>query len=134
MTRYMKTAASSRRSGRGFSIIEVLATLVLVGLVLPVAVDGILLSLATAGYARNQARAMALAQNIMTEMVAAADYQDAQATGRFEPIGPEYEWTAQWNDWDDPRLMQLTVTVVWQQRSEQREVAVSTLAPSGRGG
>ena len=43
MTRYRTARPPTRGSGRGFSIIEVLATLVLVGLVLPVAVDGILL-------------------------------------------------------------------------------------------
>ena len=81
-----------------------------------------------------QVRAVSLAQNIMTEMVAAADYQDIESTGRFEPIGPEYQWSAQWTEWEDPRLIQLTVTVSWQQRSEDRDVTLSTLVYNGRGG
>ena len=51
------------RDGKAFTIIEVLATLTLAAIVLPAAVNGILLCLATAGHARDQAQGASLAQS-----------------------------------------------------------------------
>ncbi len=131
--RTRRLTGESRRAGIAFTLIEVLATLVLVGIVLPVVVDGILLSLATAGYARDQSEAASLAQNLMSEIVVSGDYQDSESSGQFGTHGLEYRSSAQWNEWEDPRLMQLTVTVSWQRRSQERDVTLSTLVYSGSG-
>jgi len=110
-----------------FTLIEVLATMVLVGIVLPVAVDAILLATATAGYARDQVESASLAQNLMSEIIASGDYQDIESSGQFGTHRTECRWSAQWDEWDAPRLKQLTVTVTWQRRRRERGVALSTL-------
>ena len=133
MTKTHTTSRWGPATAGGFTLLEVLATLMLVGIVLPVVVDGILLSLATAGHARNQAEAASLAQNLMSEIVAGGNYQDAESSGQLAPHGAEYLWSAQWDEWDDPLLMQLTVTVSWERRGKQRGVTLSTLVYSGSG-
>src|SRR5688500_7535196 len=61
---------SPRRHHRGFTLAEVLATLVLVGLVLPAVMKGISLALAASDDARRRVEAVGLAENKLTELTA----------------------------------------------------------------
>ena len=134
MTRSLTARRLPRPPRSAFTLIEVLATLALVGIVLPVVVDGILLALATAGVAKDRAEAASLAQNVMAEIVAAGDYQDVADSGRLDPQGREYAWSAQWDEWDIASLKHLTVTVSWERRNRERSVALSTLVYVENGG
>jgi hypothetical protein len=113
-------------------VVEVLATLALAGIVLPAVVHGILLCLGTAGYARQQAQAASLAQSKLAEIVAAGELYDAETTGDFGEDLPEYRWTAELNEWEDSRLVQVDVAVTWIRRGRQRQVTLSTLVYTGR--
>ena len=117
---------------RAFTIVEVLATLTLTAIVLPAVVHGVLLCLATAGHARHQAQAASLAQSKMAELVATGQYHDAQMEGDFGEDLPEYTWTAEVNDWEDDRLVQLDVAVRWTRREREHQVVLSSLVYLGR--
>lgn len=126
----MRPARSSGprgRRGRAFTIVEVLATLTLAAIILPPAVHGILLCLATAGHARQQAQAASLAQSKLAEIVATGELYDAEITGDFGEDLPEYTWAAQINEWDDERLIQVDVAVFWTRRGQDHQVVLSTL-------
>ena len=115
----------------GFTIVELLATLVLVGIVLPVAVHGIVLCLATAEHARQQAEAAALAQSKLAELVATDQWYDAELDGDFGEEWPEYRWAAQVLEWEDTRMVELDVCVFWTRRGQDRDVILSTLIYTG---
>ena len=117
----------ARRGRRAFTLIEILATLALVAIVLPAVVNGILLSLAAAGHARQQTEAAWLAQSKLAEIVATGDLDDSQLTGDFGPDWPEYQWSSVRDDWDDSRLYQLDVQVTWTRRNQERSVMLTTL-------
>jgi len=121
-----------RTSCRGaFTIVELLATLTLVCIVLPVAVHGILLCLDVAAHARHQAQAAALAQSKIAELVATGQWYDAELDGDFGDDWPEYTWVAQIGEWEDSRLSQLDVYVLWNRRGRDRGVTLSTLIYMG---
>ncbi|HUU11373.1 MAG TPA: type II secretion system protein [Phycisphaerae bacterium] len=121
-----------RTSRRGaFTIIELLATLTLVCIVLPVVVHGILLCLATAEHARQQGEAAALAQSKMAELVATGQWYDAKLDGDFGDQWPGYRWLAQFGEWEDSRLSQLDVDVTWTRRGRDYAVTLSTLVYTG---
>ena len=124
---------SERRVGRrrAFTIVEVLATLTLAAIILPVAMHGILLCLATASNARQQAQAASLAQSKLAELVATGELYDAEMSGDFGEDLPEYTWAAQVNEWEDPRLVQVDVSVIWIRRGQERYVTLSTLVYTG---
>jgi len=110
----------------------VLATLVLASIVLPVVIDGVQLSLATASHAGQQVEAASLAQGKMAEIIATGDIYEAEMEGDFGEDLPQYAWVAQLNEWDeDGRLLQLDVTVVWVRRNTDRHVTLSTLVDIG---
>ncbi|KPK48391.1 MAG: hypothetical protein AMK72_07070 [Planctomycetes bacterium SM23_25] len=119
----------SRRGA--FTIVELLATLALACMVLPVVVHGILLCLDTAAHARHVAQAAALAQSKMAELVATGQWYDAELEGDFGDSWPEYRWIAQIGEWEDSRLSQLDVYVVWNRLGRDRAVTLSTLVYTG---
>ncbi|HYO09332.1 MAG TPA: type II secretion system protein [Tepidisphaeraceae bacterium] len=120
---------SSRRPGgarRGFTLVEVLATLVLMGIVLPVAMRGLSLALAAASVAKHTTEAAALAQTKLNELTTTSATGSLNATGDFAPEHPDYTWTAT-STQRDYGLTQLDVRVAWPERDGQRTVDVSTL-------
>jgi len=116
---------------RAFTIVEVLATLTLAGIVLPPVVHGILLCLATAGHARYQAQAASLAQGKLAEIVASGDFYDSEMGGDFGEDLPQYTWAAEVIDWEDDRLSQLNVSVLWTRMDQEHSVTLSTLVYVG---
>ena len=121
-----------RTSRRGaFTIVELLATLTLVCIVLPVVVHGILLCLDVAAHARHQAQATGLAQSKIAELAVTGQWYDAELDGDFGDDWPEYTWVAQIGEWEDSRLSQLDVYVLWTRRGKDRGVALSTLIYTG---
>ena len=82
MTR-LATSRPAGRRGRGFTIVEVLATLMLAAIILPAAARGVLLCLATSSHARRQAQAASLAQSKLADLVAAGDLYDSEMKGDF---------------------------------------------------
>ena len=126
-----RTSRPPAGAARAFTIVEVLATLMLAGIVLPPAVRGIGLCLRTAGFAAQQAQAAALAQTKLDELVATGELFDAEMEGDFGDDLPGFTWTAEVSDWEDERLVQLDVTVAWIRRGRQRTVTLTTLVYNG---
>jgi prepilin-type N-terminal cleavage/methylation domain-containing protein len=119
----------ARRSA--FTLIEVLAALVLTAIILPVAMSGISLALSTAENAALQTEAAALAQTKMAEIVATGDWQNASLSGDFGTERPEFRWTSVVTDWQGTTLRQLDVEVSWTRRGRDRSVVLSTLIYTG---
>lgn len=116
---------------RGFTFIEILATLMLLAVVLPSVMAGVSISLAAADSAKRQAQASWLAHSKLTELLADEGAQRANLTGDFGADWPGFQWKAQLSDWDGSSLQQLDVTVSWEQRGEPRNVMLSSLLYTG---
>ena len=116
---------------RGFTLVEILATLVLVAIILPVAMSGISLALNVADESRRQTEATSLAQTKMAEIVAGQQWQAASLAGDFAPDRPEYRWVSQVRDWQGTTLKELDVQVFWRHGNRDRSVALSTLVYTG---
>jgi prepilin-type N-terminal cleavage/methylation domain-containing protein len=118
-----RTSAAFRR---GLSLIEVLATLVLVGIVLPAAMKGVTLSLRAASLARHQQEASQLAEMRLNEVLALEDSSVLAGSGSFAPDWPEYSWQAQTYT-ADFGLTEVEVRVTWLERGIERSVTLSTI-------
>jgi prepilin-type N-terminal cleavage/methylation domain-containing protein len=124
---------SKRKSRRGFTLIEVLVTMGLMGIVLPVAMRGMSLAVATASTARHKAEACTLAQTKLEEIAQAVildDTSNENSSGDFSDINPNftnYTWTCQSQDDTNLGITQLTVVVSWNERGEAKTFSLSTL-------
>ena len=116
-------AASVRRSG--FTLIEVLAALIILGIVLPVAMRGVSLSLAAASNAKHMNEAAQLADQKLNEITITGQWQQNGLSGDFNPDHPDYKWSVQ-SEQRDYGLNEVRVRVTWMQRGQEREFIAST--------
>jgi prepilin-type N-terminal cleavage/methylation domain-containing protein len=120
--------ASIRKSRRGFTLLEVLATLVLIGIILPAVMHGISLATIAAGQAKHKVEAASLAQTKLAELI--SDYQTLNQTGGGSgsfPDYPGYSWTSTIEQ-RDTNLSQITVRVSWFSRGQERFVDLASMA------
>lgn len=118
-------------SRRGFTIIEILATIMLLSVVLPTVMAGVSLSLSAADFAKKQAQASSLAHSKLMELLADEDAAHANQTGDFGKDWPGFLWKAQLSEWDGTAVQQLDMTVSWEHRGQPRSVVLSTLLYTG---
>jgi prepilin-type N-terminal cleavage/methylation domain-containing protein len=129
----MSTAAThrnetaERRFASGFTFIELLATVVLIGIIMPVAMHSIALCTSLGGQARRQIEAASLGRSKLTELTASDDWKTSERAGDFGDDWPGYRWTAEVSNWTDSTLNQLDLTVFWQSHGKERSVTLSTL-------
>ena len=118
----MKT--SSKR--RGFTLVEVLAAMVLMGIVLPVAMRGVSLAVAAAGHARHLSEASSLAETKLNELLVVDAPSAAGTSGDFAPDHPEYQWKCD-SQQRDYNMTEFVLTVSWQEQGQPRTFALSTM-------
>ena len=116
-----------RRQG-GFTFAELLATVVLIGIIMPVAMQTIALCTRLAGLSRKETEAASLARTRLTELTTSDEWQSSGKAGDFGSDWPGYRWTADVSNWTDSVVSQIDVTVHWQSQGLDRSVTLSTLA------
>jgi len=124
-TRREQLVRGRRRTG-GFTFIELLATVVLLGIIMPVAMQTISICTRLAGQSRKEMEAASLASIKLTELVASGDWESGARSGEFTDW-PGYRWTVDVFNWTQSTVRQLDVTVHWQSQGQERELVLSTL-------
>ncbi len=114
-------------SPTGFTFLELLATMVLISVLLPVVMQTISLCTQLGGQSRRQIEAVCLAKTKLTELTAAQDWQKVNGRGDFGTDWPGYEWTTTVANWTDASVRQLDLTVTWRSVGRQRKITLSTL-------
>ena len=99
MTRRPHNPRSVRRA---FTLIEVIASMLLIALVLPVVMKGISLATRAAAGAKQRTEAIGLAQSKLHELLATGEWQTSNLSGNFSPDYPQYQWSAQLQNWTPP--------------------------------
>jgi prepilin-type N-terminal cleavage/methylation domain-containing protein len=117
-----------RDQSSGFTLIEVLATMVLLGILLPVSMQAITACLRAAGSARHMTEAAGLAQAKLNELITTNQWTSA-ANGDFGQDHPGYRFETS-NVARDYGLTELDLRVEWLERGLPRYVTVSTLVPT----
>ena len=122
-----RTFSIRRTRKHGFTLVEVLATLVLLGIVVPVCMRGISVALFSAETAKHMSQAAALGEARLNEMVSTGEWNMTATNGDFGTDWPEYKWTCQTypRDFD---VTEIVLTVSWQQRGQERSLNLSTMA------
>jgi type II secretion system protein I len=111
----------------GMSLAEVLATIAIVAIVVPVAMQGVGIAASLASLTRQRAEACWLVESKLNELVLSGDWQTSALGGDFGPEWQGYQWQATVSDWEEPEVQQLEVAVKWRSRGQDREVKLDTL-------
>ena len=113
---------------KGFTLIEILAALLLIGLVLPAVMKGISIVSILASDSEHRYEALDLAETKLAEVLLEESWQSSSSqTGRFDDEFEGYQWVMDVSDWTQSGVKQVDVFVYWQQRNRQREIQLSTL-------
>ena len=111
----------------GFTLVEILAALLLIGLVLPAAMKGVSLATMLASDSSHKYEALNLAETKLAEILLQQEWKNSNGAGRFEDESETYQWTMYVSDWTMAGIKQVDLMVYWQQRNRQRNVTLSTL-------
>ena len=128
-SRRIFTARGLRR--RGFTMIEVLATVLLIAIVMPAIMDGVTYATAAGAATSKRSQAAALAEEKLNEILAGQLWESGSLSGNFAPDQPDMQWHVTLQNWQydttDAGLQELDLTVNWPWRNQQQSLQLSTI-------
>jgi prepilin-type N-terminal cleavage/methylation domain-containing protein len=117
----------------GFTLIEVLFTLLLIGLAIPAIMHGLTSASTLADKAHRRSEAAGLAQSQLNQLLADETWQGGSLSGDFSTQGwPDYTWqlnSAAWpGDTLGTGLYELDMVVSWSANGRKQSYTLCTLA------
>lgn len=120
------------RCARGFTLIEVLAALLLMAIVIPVAMQATGIASRAGMMGQRKAAAMRIADRMLNELVVTGEAkQSTSSSGTVAEGDASYSWTLQSTSWTEDAMTQLTVSVSFSVQGGTHTVSASTLIDPG---
>ncbi|MCE5228398.1 type II secretion system GspH family protein [bacterium] len=127
-------AERTRTANNGFTLVEVLAGMLFMAIVLPVAIEGITLAHRVGVVADKKREAARIAQSILDDAVATESWRDGD---RNEDVGndwPGFSYHLSSIDWTETGMTSVTVEVTFKAFGRDYSVSLATLAQTDTGG
>lgn len=119
---------TEKKLASGFTLIEMLATFVLIILIIPPVMKGLSIATMVSSDSVRKSDAISLAETKLSEILLEEEWQSSSLSGDFGEMYPDYEWKMTSADWTEgPSLKQVTVKVLWEWRGHVKDVELSTL-------
>lgn len=115
---------------RGFTLVEVLAALLLMAIVVPVTMEGLSVASRVGLLGQRKAAAMRVAERLLNELLVEGQTQQASASGTAADGETVYPWASHVENWPEDALQQLSVTVTFTVQGHDYDVTVTTLLPA----
>ena len=126
-----RQVARKPRTG-GFTLAEVLASLTLMAVIIPVAMEGVSIASRAGTVGNRKAVAARIAQRVLNEAVVTG--QVSMTSGQTAEGEGTYEWRLQTEPWTVDALELVTVQVTFNVQGTPYDLSVSTLYdPAARG-
>ena len=122
-------------SRRGFTFAEILAAMIFIAILVPVAVQGVMIANRAGVVAQRKRQAAELANKCLTDLILTDQWrQQPTQSGDFGDDWPNFHWVSSVEPWQEDAAMQaITVTVTFQAQERNYQVALTTLAPADEG-
>ncbi|QQE11303.1 prepilin-type N-terminal cleavage/methylation domain-containing protein [Planctomycetota bacterium] len=116
------------KAHHGFTLMEVLAALLLVALVLPTAMGGLSHVMTRLRISEKALLANRLAESQLQLLILEDEQTAFTSSGDFTDEGyPEIQWESDIQDWQDDIVQEVTLTVTYLDRSQSKNIQLSTL-------
>lgn len=112
------------------TLVEVLAALLLMAIVIPVAMEGMSIASRAGVLGQRKAAAMRVAERVLNELIIEGETAQTSASGMTTDGDTAYPWTMRSEPWPEDAMLQLTVVVTFTVQGSDFTVNVSTLIPS----
>lgn len=131
------TASGADHLQAGFTLAEVLAALLFMAIVIPVAMQGLHIASRAGVVAARKAEALEVAERVLSECVALTNWNQSSQSGTLVEGDRQYRWTLQSQAWDqdlnEPTINLLSVEVTYPVQGQDYFVRLSTLVDSSAG-
>ena len=125
-----------RRSAAGFTLAEVLAALLFMAIVIPVAIEGMHIASRVGTVSERKGEAARVAQRLLAETLVTTNWSQAVQGGTLTEGQRQFTWTLHSDPWNqDPNqnvIHQLTVEVKFKAQNQEYAVRMSTLVDSSQ--
>jgi prepilin-type N-terminal cleavage/methylation domain-containing protein len=115
---------------RAFTLIEVLAAMLFMAIVIPVAMEGLRMASLGGEVAQRKMVAARLANKIVNELKVTGQLQNSGQSGVIQESGISYRWSVKNEAWTEDPLVQMTVATVivsFNAQGKLYDVRLSTL-------
>ncbi len=126
----IKQPSASPR-GRGvnaFTLAEVLAALLFMAIVIPVALQAMRVASRAGVLAERKREAARVAEKILNESIVTTNWNTSALSGTIQEADREYRWQLRTESWSEPDMRLLSVEVDFPVQGEDYSVKMSTLA------
>ncbi len=125
-----KPTSAPRRGVEAFTLAEVLAALVFMAIVIPVALQGLQIASRAGTVAERKREAARVAERVLNESIVTTNYFQAVASGTVLEAEREYRWTLRTEAWTESAMQLLSVEVTFPVQGQDYTVPMSTLVSS----
>jgi len=132
MTLNPDNLTAAKRQRAGFTLAEVLAALLLMIIVIPVAMQGMRVASRAGEVGQRKMIASRIGNKVLNELKVTGQLQSAGQTGVVLDHGISYRWSIKSQAWTEDSLSQMTVaalTVSFPVQGKNYDVHISTLMP-----
>ena len=131
----MKSAAPKNKDG-GFTLAEVLAALLFMAIVVPVAMEGLHIASLAGAVAERKGEAARIAERVLNESLITTNWNQSMQSGSTLEGQREFRWTLRSDPWNqDPAqsvMRQLSVEVHFTAQNKEYSVKLSTLVDTSQ--
>jgi hypothetical protein len=126
--------ATAKHRASAFTLAEVLAAMLFMAIVIPVAVEALHIASLAGEIGTRKAEAARVADNILNENSVTTNWNQSALSGTSIENGHEFHWTLNNQLWPDDSTMQLlTAEVTFSAGGRQYSVRLNTLVSSSTG-
>ena len=125
--RFAPSSHSVKRTRAAFTLAEVLAALLFMAIVIPVALEGLRIASLAGQVGERKAVAARVADRVLNELAVTGALPGGNGNGTIMEGPHEYRWTIESGIWPDGDLQLKTVKVAYQVQGREYEVTISTL-------
>jgi hypothetical protein len=126
-----------RSSEAGFTLAEVLAALLFMAIVVPVAIEGLHIASLAGTVAQRKGEASRVAQGILNESLVTTNWTQGYLAGTWIDGQRQFPWTLRCDPWtldiNQSQMRQLTVKVDYTAQNRSYSVSLSTLVDGSLG-
>ena len=123
----MKSNRTTTIDACAFTLIEVLAALLLMAIVIPVAMEGMSVSSRAGLLGQRKAAAMRVAERMINELIVTGEMNQTSSSGTMVDGDTSYPWTMQSEPWTEDSMTHVTVKVTFSLQGNSYDVSASTL-------
>ena len=124
----MNVCNTTRRRA-GFTFAEILAAMLFLGLVIPVALQAVRIASDAGTMASRRTTATRLGDALLTELAITDEWRSGTQAGQFDQPYQDYRWEIRSENWTELGMSQLSMVVTFKVRGVDARVVLTTLVP-----